>query len=125
MSPEASDWLTRADQALGSAELLADSDPDASASRAYYAAFYAVSALFSAEGRSFRKHSALEAAVHRDLVRAGRWPPDLGEAYTRLQLRRITGDYGGELHVNRDDARDAIEAARQIVQEVRRTLSES
>lgn len=94
MSPEACDWIERAMQVLSSAELLADSDPDASASRAYYAAFYAVSALFSAEGKSFRKHSAVEAAVHRDLVREGRWPPELGEAYTRLQLRRLTNIIG-------------------------------
>ncbi len=45
--------------------------PDAAASRAYYAAFYAVSALFALEGRTFRKHSALEAAVHHDLVKMG------------------------------------------------------
>lgn len=76
-----------------------------------------------AEGRSFRKHSAVEAAVHRDLVRARRWSPDLGESYSRLQLRRITGDYGGEVHVAHDDALDAIEAARRIVDEVRRAGS--
>jgi uncharacterized protein (UPF0332 family) len=45
---------------------------DSAASRAYYAAFHAASALFALEGRTFTKHSALEAAVHRDLVKAER-----------------------------------------------------
>ena len=49
--------------------------PDAAASRAYYAAFYAVSALLALGGRTFKKHSALEAAVHRDLVKPGLFSP--------------------------------------------------
>jgi uncharacterized protein (UPF0332 family) len=58
----------RARRALATARRDLPADPDAAASRAYYAAFYAVSALFAAEGKSFRKHSAVETAVHRDLV---------------------------------------------------------
>jgi uncharacterized protein (UPF0332 family) len=123
VSPETSDWLARASRSLASAELLLGSDPDSAASRAYYAAFYAVSALFSAEGRSFRKHSAAESAVHRDLVRSGRWGRELGEAYTRLQQRRLTGDHGGYLHVTVDEATEAVAAARRIIDAVREDLA--
>ena len=42
------------------------------ATRAYYAAFHAVSPLFAIEGRTFTRHSAIERAVHRDLVKSGR-----------------------------------------------------
>ena len=38
-------------------------DADAAASRAYYAAFFAVSAHFMLQGQEFRKHSTLEVAV--------------------------------------------------------------
>ena len=58
--------------------LLANGGLDSAASRAYYAAFHAVTALFGLEGRTFAKHSALEAAVHRDLVKTGKWASDLG-----------------------------------------------
>jgi hypothetical protein len=119
------DWLARADRALASARLLQASDPDACASRAYYAAFYAVSAVFASEGRSFRKHSALEAAVHRDLVRSGQWSPELGKAFSALASRRITGDYGGHLHVSADEAALALEHAETIVVEVRKQLDRS
>lgn len=122
MSPEVDDWLGRAVKALESAELLVENDPDGAASRAYYAAFYAVSALFANERRSFRKHSAVEAAVHRELVRSGRWPAALGKAYSRLQARRLTGDYGGELHVSTDEATAAIAEATEIVKRVRDDL---
>jgi uncharacterized protein (UPF0332 family) len=91
---------------------------DAAASRAYYAAFHAVAALFALEGRSFTRHSAVEAAVHRDLVRTGRWPAELGKLYTRLVALRQTGDYGGGTHVAADEAADAITVAERILANV-------
>ncbi len=115
MSPETLDWWFRAKAALNDAEKLLEENPDGAASRAYYAAFFAVSALFSDEGKSFTKHSAVEAAVHRDLVRAGRWPPELGAAYTSLSELRHTGNYGGKLHVTAGQATAAIDAARRIL----------
>jgi uncharacterized protein (UPF0332 family) len=74
-------WL-RAVRSYKSAAKLADEDPDAAASRAYYAAFHAVSALFALQGKTFTKHRALEAAVHRDLVRTQMWAVDLGAAFS-------------------------------------------
>ncbi|MGH9423479.1 MAG: HEPN domain-containing protein [Thermoanaerobaculia bacterium] len=112
----------RARKSLESAAMLAEDDPDAAASRAYYAAFYAVSGLLAEEGHSFRKHSAVETAVHRDLVRTGRWTLELGEMYSRLQARRVTGDYGGELHVSSEQAAEAVAAARRILEEVLKLL---
>jgi uncharacterized protein (UPF0332 family) len=96
-------------------------DSDAAASRAYYAAFYAVSALFALEGKTFSKHAAVEAAVHRDLVKGGRWPADLGEDYGSLWDLRITGDYGGAAHVTSSEAMKAVSAAERILRAVQRT----
>lgn len=93
--------------------------PDAAASRAYYAAFYAVSALFALDGVDFRKHSAVEAAVHRDLVKAGRWPAGLGQEYSALKDLRDKGDYGGGEHVAPEEAQAAMDSARRIVSAVR------
>jgi uncharacterized protein (UPF0332 family) len=99
-------------------------DPDAAASRAYHAAFHAVSALFAAEGRSFGKHAAVAAAVHRDLVRSGRVPVEFGAAYTALVDLRSRGDYGGRLHVNSADAEAAIASARTILKTVAPIIGE-
>ena len=120
MSPEAVSLWSRAIQSLRTAKTLIDNDPDAAASRAYYAAFYAVSALLVAEGRSFSKHSAVEAAVHRDLVSAGRCPPEVGAAFSSLVSLRATGDYGVEDHVSSDGARHAIEKCELVVETIRR-----
>jgi len=91
----ARDFWARAVDALRVAEHDLELSPDAAASRAYYAAFYAVSAHFALEGKSYTKHSAVEAAVHRDLVKTGIWDMDLGRGYSRLAQLRTRGDYGG------------------------------
>jgi uncharacterized protein (UPF0332 family) len=115
VSPEALDYWTRAVQALRTAESLIDRDPDASSSRAYYAAFYAVSALLAFEQVSLSKHTAVERAVHRDLVKPGRWATELGAAFSWLANLRYTADYGGGEHVQKEDAELAVERARLIL----------
>lgn len=124
MKREAADFWDRALQALRPAKRNATSDPDAAASRAYYAAFYAVSALFALEGRTFVRHSALEAAVHRDLVNSGRWPTSLGEDYAFLLRLRATGDYGGGLHMSEEEALTTVNAARRILSAVQNANSD-
>jgi uncharacterized protein len=119
MKAEPSDLWDRAVRALRTAETLLPLDPDATASRAYYAAFYAVSALFALEEKTFSKHAAVESAVHRDLVKPGLWPVERGQDYSLLFELRSTGDYGGSEHVSEEEAGEALEAARRILQIVR------
>jgi uncharacterized protein (UPF0332 family) len=118
MDEYATDLWKRAKKSLSTARSIADSDPDASASRAYYAAFYAVSGLLALEGKIFNKHSAVEVAVHRDLINAGRWPEELGKIYHALVEARTTGDYGGMDHVEADTAVNAIKKAERILDAV-------
>ena len=92
--------------------------PEESASRAYYAAFYAVSALLALEGRTFKRHSALEAAVHRDLVKPGLWPEAMGECYSDLLRLRNVGDYLVLEPLSVDDARDALASAAKVLRAV-------
>ncbi len=115
----ATDAWMRATLTLQTALKIVESDPDSAASRAYYAAFHAVTALFAVRGHTFKKHSALRAAVPRDLVNTQEWPEELGVAYDYLMDLRDTGDYGGPLHVSAEDARDAVEKARSIIEAVR------
>ena len=72
MTDDAQSHWRLARRFLESARVLVDAkDPDSAASRAYYSAFHAVSAWFAVRGTLFRKHEAVESAVHRDLVRTG------------------------------------------------------
>ena len=113
----------RAIDALRDADLLlANGGFDGAASRAYYAAFHAVTALFALDGRVFTKHAALEAAVHRDLVKDGKWPSELGRDFSFCVELRGVGDYGTEVRVDAKQATDAIASARRILVAVRDAL---
>lgn len=105
----------RARESLRGAEALLDIDSNATASRAYYAAFHGVSAMFALEGRTFRKHSEVLATVHRDLVHAGRWPTELGRAFSQLTSQRRIGDYGAIGRVSREEAEICVERARSVL----------
>jgi uncharacterized protein (UPF0332 family) len=91
-------------------------DPDSAASRCYYAAYHGVAALFATEGIVFKKHEAIESAVHRDLVKSGRLPQSFGRDYTDLRQLRLRGDYGAGLPVDSASAVNAIERAAKIIQ---------
>ena len=119
MTIEVEDLWQRAETSLKAARALLSVDPDSAASRAYYAAFHGVSALFCAEGKTFSKHTAVLAAVHRDLVNTGRWTKELGADYSSLQVLRQIGDYGGGSHVEERDAVAAVDAAARIIEAVR------
>lgn len=124
MNTYATDLWARSEEAIRTAEADLSVSPDAAASRAYYAAFYAVSALFALEGCDFSKHTQVQAAVHRDLVKGGRWPTERGEDYSFVLRLRETGDYGGSRHVSADEAAEAIAAAKRILEDVKRAHPE-
>ena len=125
MKAPAADLWRRATDALRVASHDLPLSPDAAASRAYYAAFYAASALFALQDKSFARHSALEAAVHRDLVRPGIWPEQLGRGYSRLAQLRHRGDYGGDRHVSAPDAEEALRIAADILRTVAHANSQA
>jgi uncharacterized protein (UPF0332 family) len=108
----------KAQESLHAAQQVLAVSAEAATSRAYYAAFYAVSAHFALEGRLFKKHTTLEAAVHRDLVRSGLWPEDLGEGFSRLVNLRYQGDYGTTERVAKGDAERAIQITKRILRAV-------
>lgn len=61
--------------------------------RLYYACFYAVSALLVTRGLSTSKHGHLRSILHRDFVRTGLIPTELGRHFDRLFSSRQEGDY--------------------------------
>jgi len=115
----------RARTALTVAEHVLGISPREAASRAYYAAFYAVSALFALRGCTFKRHSAVESAVHRDLVKTGQWAESLGEEYSRLARLRNISDYAVMESILEKDAQRSLAAASDILQAVARSYPEN
>lgn len=119
----AAEWQ-RALRTLASGRQLLHTDPDSAASRAYYAAFHSLTALFTLRGQTFSKHSALRGALHRELISTGKWTVELGQAYDFLMDMRETGDYGGLTAVSQSDAQMSLAKAQAIIEAVRRDCVE-
>ena len=123
MNMDAELFWRHADNALRAARRTLSIDPSTTGNRAYYAVFYAVSAYFISQGKMYRRHSALESAVHRDLVHAGLWPKELGTAYRKLHKLRGTADYDMLQFLSEEEASEAIHLAETIIEAVRRLPS--
>ena len=121
---EVSSNLERAETNLQVArELLDRAYYDVSASRAYYAAFYAASALLLHEGIDTSKHSGVIALVHQHFVKSGKLSKEQGRNLNWLFELRSVGDYGVSLHVGLDDARRAVRIAEDFVEAVKTLMS--
>ena len=87
-------WWDKALESLTAARReLAAGDHSFAINRAYYALFYAVSALFLEEGRQFSKHSGVRAAFNKNIIKPGRLSQEHGNLYNQLFRERQAGDY--------------------------------
>jgi len=108
--------IARSEQAVSAAEeLYRVGYYDFAASRAYYAVFYAATALLLQEKREFSKHSGVIAAIHRYFVKTGKFKKQVGRELNWLFELRSIGDYGVTVHVPEREAKLAIDAARRFV----------
>jgi uncharacterized protein (UPF0332 family) len=108
--------LDKAAQSIDAAELLLkDGYIDFSASRAYYAMFYAVEALLLNRERSFSKHSAIISAFGKEFVKTGIFDSRFHRYLLNAFDLRNAGDYGSIHAVSEEKARQAIEEARELL----------
>jgi len=59
----------------------------------YYACFYALTAVLLKEGHIFKKHTAVKAALHKNLIKTGIVESGWGKFYNRIFDSRHEGDY--------------------------------
>ena len=124
MTPECDALLAAAEAKLRAADLLlAEGLPDDAASRAYYAAFHAVSALHLAQGNAFSSHAQLIGRFNKDFIRTGRLPAEFARILTRLFQDRQLGDYGAPASVSQEQARQDINDARRLIAAIHNALA--
>lgn len=118
--------LERADQSVQAArQLISGGYYDFAASRAYYAAFYAATAILLSEGLELSKHSAVIASIHQRFVKTGRLSKEQGKTLNWLFELRSVGDYGGAARVSRQQAEQAIQAAEGFYAAIRALLQQT
>lgn len=117
-------WISSAQEALESARSeLAAGRRRFAINRAYYACFYAASAVLLQQGRTFVKHSGVRAALHEHLVRNGRLERPWGEFYDILFRSRHQADYGVAVVFEKETAEEMIEKAGGFVHQMERLLA--
>jgi uncharacterized protein (UPF0332 family) len=86
--------LTLADEKLRAARLLVEGGAwgDAS-SRAYYAAFHAISAALLWRVETYSRHAQVLGAFNKAFVHTGLFPKEFTALLTRLFENRQSGDY--------------------------------
>lgn len=87
-------FLKKASQALESARAEFQTERlDFAVNRAYYACFYAASAVMLHRGKQFVKHTGLRSAIHKDLVKPGLLASKWGKVFDRAFENRQAADY--------------------------------
>jgi len=105
-------------------DMIAKEYYDIAASRAYYAAFYAASALLLKENVNTSKHSGVIALIHQLFVKAGKLDKEQGKNLNWLFELRGIGDYGVSEHVSSGEAHIAIKVAAEFLVAVVGILNE-
>lgn len=116
-------WWERAHTSLKAAHReAAAGDYILAINRAYYALFYAVSALLLEEGRQFKRHSGVRTAFNRDFVRTGRVEERDGDLYNQLFDDRQVGDYVALTEYEAEYVQEKIEACETFLTHLRPLL---
>jgi uncharacterized protein (UPF0332 family) len=103
-------------------ELVEKAFYDIAASRAYYAAFYAASALLLNKDIDTSKHSGVIALIHQYFVKTGKLDKEQGKNLNWLFELRSVGDYGVLEHVASGEARRAIQVAQKFFKSVKEII---
>lgn len=116
-------WIKKATDALESARSeLRAGRLDFSVNRAYYACFYAASAVLLKEGKKFVKHSGLRGSVHRDLVKSGLLDPKWGKVFDRVFENRQSADYVAMWDFDLEQVREMLKETDGFVQQMEQLL---
>ncbi len=115
--------LARAEEKLRAARLLLEGSAwgDA-ASRSYYAAFHAVSAVLLSRGESYSTHAQVLGRFNKEFIQTGIFPREFTKLLTRLFEDRQSGDYDVEPGLTETEARQDVADGERIVVAVRQFL---
>ncbi len=124
MTPEQLDGLIRyrieqAHETLREADILyAQSALRGTVNRAYYAMFYALSALLATKQLGTSKHSGAISLFDREFVKTGIFSRDLSSALRIAFDRRQTYDYGEMIEIDEATAQETLDNAKTFVREI-------
>jgi uncharacterized protein (UPF0332 family) len=110
--------MSRAREALEEAQLLFN------AGHINYACFYAVSALLLSKGMSTSKHGHLRSLLHREFVKKGSIPKELGKHFDLLFDSRQESDYADLVDFEPGEVCDWLDQTDTFVSHIENLISE-
>lgn len=124
MKQEASMLLDKAQRAIGAARaLLERGDNDFAIGRAYYAMFYTAEALLVERELRFRRHSGVQAAFGEYFAKPGLIEAKFHRYLLDAGSKRLSGDYGVEMSLDREDVLETIDQAEEFAAVARNFLA--
>lgn len=115
--------ISKARRSLRAAQRhLDESDFDFCASRAYYAAFYAMEAALLTKNVTCSTHGGVLTTFSEQFIKTGMLPAEFGAKAARLFRERQIGDYEFDVSVAEPDAEQDVAVASDIVVAVERLL---
>lgn len=90
--------------------------------RSYYAAFYALKAVYTLRGQDFRKHKTLLASFNKEYVATEIFPRTLGKKIGSLSLIREQSDYNDFYVASKEESQHQMEIAVEVVEAVKNYL---
>lgn len=117
--------MALAGRALDTAQVNFDvGDWRAAVNRAYYAIFYAASAMLLTKGLERRKHSGVISAFREYFVRPKLIESEYSGFYGEVLVIREDADYAIEIPIDADAAEMALHQARRFVRRMQEYLTE-
>lgn len=87
--------------------------------RSYYAAYYAMKAVYTLKNQDFKKHKTLLASFNKEYVATDIFPRSLGKKISSLALIREQSDYNDFYIASKEESRQQVEIARELVETIR------
>jgi uncharacterized protein (UPF0332 family) len=117
MKESSEQLLQKAFRAIEAANTLLDNGlNEFSTGRAYYAMFYTAEALLNEKGLRFRKHGGVHSAFGEHFIKTSLFDAKFHRWLLDAFDRRIESDYGIDVLVIDQDARELIEQAKEFQQ---------
>jgi len=116
--------MKRAHEAIDEAKILFDAGhTNAYVNRLYYACFYAVSALLLTKNMSTSKHGYLRSLLHKEFVKTGLIPNEMGKHFDLLFNNRQKSDYADLVVFKAEEVGDWLVETRRFVSHIERLIS--
>ncbi len=87
----------------------------ASNNRAYYAIFRAISACHALEFKAYKHHGQAIGNFNKNFIHEGIFPKEMGKRISKAQEVRHASDYDDFYIVSIEEAKEQLEAAKEVV----------